>query len=227
MYQGRLTDNGSPANGSYDLTFSLYDVASEGLQVGSTVTRENTSVSAGLFTVQLDFDSLFYGTSGGDFITAYNTDTTDLQFMVASNGDVCSDGSFNTPAADFAEMLLAVDGLTPGEVRVIGLDGELTRSTQAYQRTIVGVYSTQPGFVGGASMDGDTAGRIPLAVVGVAPVKVSAENGPISPGDMLVASAMPGHAMRADDASNGSVIGKALEGLNEDTGVILMLVMLQ
>ena len=67
-----------------------------------------------------------------------------------------------------------------------------------------------------------------LAIVGVVPVKVSAENGAIQPGDMLVASDTPGHAMKADpDAPNGTVIGKALEAFDDSTGVILMLVMLQ
>ncbi len=69
---------------------------------------------------------------------------------------------------------------------------------------------------------------MPLAVVGIVPVKVSAENGPIRPGDLLVASSTPGHAMKAGpNPRRGTVIGKALEGLEEGTGVIQMLVMLR
>jgi hypothetical protein len=65
-------------------------------------------------------------------------------------------------------------------------------------------------------------------MVGVVPVKASAENGPIHPGDLLAASSIPGHAMKADpNPAVGTVIGKALEGLDEGTGVIRMLVMLQ
>ena len=56
-YQGRLTDGGSPANGSYDFQFRLYDAADGGSQVGSTVTQEDTPVTDGLFTVELDFGS--------------------------------------------------------------------------------------------------------------------------------------------------------------------------
>ena len=60
------------------------------------------------------------------------------------------------------------------------------------------------------------------------PVKVSAENGAIHPGDLLVASSTPGHAMKAgSDPSVGTVIGKALGSLENGTGVIQMLVMLQ
>ena len=84
-----------------------------------------------------------------------------------------------------------------------------------------------PGIIGGgANMDQE--GYAPLAVVGLVPVKASAENGPIAPGDLLTTSSTPGHAMKADaDPPAGTIIGKALEPLAEGTGVIQMLVMLQ
>ncbi len=54
-YQGRLNDTGQPANGSYDLTFGLFNTSSGGGQVGNTLTNTTTTVSNGLFTVTLDF----------------------------------------------------------------------------------------------------------------------------------------------------------------------------
>ncbi|HWX19610.1 MAG TPA: hypothetical protein VN578_06860, partial [Candidatus Binatia bacterium] len=54
-YQGRLTDNGSPANGNYDLRFTLYDAASGGAVLGGPVTNTFIGVSNGFFTVVLDF----------------------------------------------------------------------------------------------------------------------------------------------------------------------------
>jgi hypothetical protein len=62
-YQGRLTDGGVPANGVYDLQFALHDAASAGTQVGSTVTKEDETVTDGLFTVELDFGAVFDGTA--------------------------------------------------------------------------------------------------------------------------------------------------------------------
>jgi hypothetical protein len=56
-YQGRFTDGSSPANGSFDFQFSLFDAATAGSQVGSTVTRTALSVSDGYFTTTLDFGS--------------------------------------------------------------------------------------------------------------------------------------------------------------------------
>lgn len=54
-YQGRLTDAGNPANGDYDLKFSLYDDAGAGNRVGDSITNAPVAVSNGLFTVTLDF----------------------------------------------------------------------------------------------------------------------------------------------------------------------------
>jgi len=69
--------------------------------------------------------------------------------------------------------------------------------------------------------------EIPLAVVGIVPCKVSAENGPIRVGDLLVTSATPGHAMRDDNPRPGSIVGKALASLESGTGIIKVLVTLQ
>ena len=54
-YQGRLNADGQPANGSYDLRFTLFDAASSGSQAGLPITNSATAVSNGLFTVALDF----------------------------------------------------------------------------------------------------------------------------------------------------------------------------
>jgi hypothetical protein len=60
-YQGQLLDSGSPANGSYDFQLVLYDVAIGGSQVGPIVTRDDVAVGGGLFTVALDFGTVFNG----------------------------------------------------------------------------------------------------------------------------------------------------------------------
>ncbi|EFO81371.1 hypothetical protein OSCT_0770 [Oscillochloris trichoides DG-6] len=56
-YQGQLMDAGQPADGSYDLTFRLYDALSGGTQIGNAVALSGVAVSQGIFTVQLDFGS--------------------------------------------------------------------------------------------------------------------------------------------------------------------------
>ena len=397
-YQGRLTDGGSPANGEYDFRFKLYDAVSGGAQVGSTVSKENTTVTDGLFTVELNFGSgafngdaryleigvrpgassgLFttlsprqaltpapyalslrpgasvvgaiagdnvvyaknaatsgggtgvageatatsgynfgvrgvnhstsgtgvygwagsstsgtdgrpygvfgysnrghgvYGVTLGDWnwvsgvygkavmdhasgVTGWNTaggtgvyawsqtgpgivaksggsifkgydisPSENLRFQVSNIGNVYADGTYSSPASDFAEMLPAVEGLEPGDVLVVGSDGQLLRSSSPYATSVVGVYSTKPGFVGGSDEEMENPGKVPLAILGIVPVKASAENGPIAPGDLLTTSSTPGHAMFADHFVGGTIIGKALEPLEEGTGIIQMLVVLQ
>ena len=64
-YQGKLGDAGAPANGSYDLRFTMWDAASGGNQQPQpspvTVTRPGVLVANGGFTVRLDFGASFPG----------------------------------------------------------------------------------------------------------------------------------------------------------------------
>jgi len=55
IYQGRLQDGGAPAQGAYDLRFTLCDAAAEGSTWGPVLTNAAVEVSNGLFTTTLDF----------------------------------------------------------------------------------------------------------------------------------------------------------------------------
>jgi hypothetical protein len=161
------------------------------------------------------------------FIKAFDENTV-LQFLVSTTGVVAANGYVDWGGADMAEMLPAAEGLEAGDVLAIGSDGKLTLSNASYQTSVAGVYSTDPGFTFGQSSEGEIPGTIPLAIAGVVPVKVSAENGPITPGDLLVSSSTPGYAMRSGlNPPQGTVIGKALSALDEGAGVIQALVTLQ
>src|SRR5580693_7178915 len=63
-YQGQLQNNGSPASGSYNLTFSLYTNSVGGTAVAGPVTNNSVGVTNGLFAVQIDFGAgVFTGTT--------------------------------------------------------------------------------------------------------------------------------------------------------------------
>jgi hypothetical protein len=63
-YQGQLDAGGSPASGSYDLQFAVFDASSGSNQISGTLTNVATAVSNGLFTVTLDFGAgVFTGAS--------------------------------------------------------------------------------------------------------------------------------------------------------------------
>lgn len=58
-------------------------------------------------------------------------------------------------------------------------------------------------------------------------IKVDANSGSISPGDLLVASPNPGHAMCSTAPQPGTIIGKSLGSLATGTGVVPVLITLQ
>ncbi|MDQ5969296.1 MAG: hypothetical protein QG579_453, partial [Patescibacteria group bacterium] len=82
------------------------------------------------------------------------------------------------------------------------------KSRYQYEANLVGVVSTDPGFVSGAY----TENSYPIGLIGRVPVKVSTENGMIRVGDYLTTSSVPGHAMKA--TLSGRVLGKALESID-------------
>ena len=102
---------------------------------------------------------------------------------------------------------------------------------QPYSTLVAGIYSTKPGLLGSTRRADESApqNEVPLAVVGIVPCKVTAENGSIRVGDLLVTSSTAAHAMKGTDRGKmlGAVVGKALEPLPEGKGVIQVLVTLQ
>jgi hypothetical protein len=63
-YQGRLNSGGSPASGTYNLTFSLFNTNTTGVAIAGPVTNNSVIVTNGLFTTLIDFGSgVFTGTT--------------------------------------------------------------------------------------------------------------------------------------------------------------------
>jgi hypothetical protein len=119
----------------------------------------------------------------------------------------------------------------PGDVLVIGDgdQGEVQKSAEPYSTMVAGIFATKPGVIGRRQSLLKDAQEIPMAMVGIVPTKVTAENGPVHRGDLLVTSSTTGYAMKGTDRSRlvGAVIGKAMGSLDSGTGVIEVLVTLQ
>jgi hypothetical protein len=87
--------------------------------------------------------------------------------------------------------------------------------------------------VGKVRIGDSLAGEVPVAMVGIVPTKVSAENGRIRAGDLLTSARTPGHAMKAKPVvvrglklyPTGAILGKALQPLWKGRGVIKVLLM--
>jgi hypothetical protein len=148
-------------------------------------------------------------------------------------GDVEVTGDIRLTNADCAEDFdIAGPGLVdPGTVMVLGEEGALYQSQQAYDKRVAGVVSGAGDFKPGIVLDKQTSPntRQPIALLGKVYCKVDAQFGPIDVGDLLTTSFTPGHAMKVGNPLQafGSVIGKALRPLKEGQGIIPILIALQ
>jgi hypothetical protein len=155
------------------------------------------------------------------------------QARISRTGRGFFNGGTQTGGADIAEAF-EVEGrpasYEPGDVLAVSTlsDRRVVKSDSGYSTRIIGVYATRPGvLLTERSIDDSLDDMVPVGVVGVIPTKVTAENGAIRRGDLLVSAATPGHAMRADAErlGFGMVLGKALEEFaGPGRGVIRVLV---
>jgi hypothetical protein len=120
--------------------------------------------------------------------------------------------------ADLAEMYTADAEYAPGTVVSFGGDAEVTLSDSDSDRRIAGVVSTNPSYLMNAGLDGDIT--VAIALTGRVPCSVI---GPVRKGDMMV-SAGNGQARAEANPAVGTVIGKALEDFDGESGVIEVVV---
>lgn len=198
-----------------------------------------TGTSVGIFGQAFSPNAtagFFANAAGGNILIGGFGQPATTVFRVDGTGRVFADGGFQPNGADFAESM-SVTGdraqYTAGDLLVIDptASRRVALAHQPYSTLVAGIYSTKPGMLGTTRRVEESApqNEVPLAVVGIVPCKVTAENGSIQIGDLLVASSTPGHAMKGTDRSKmlGAVVGKALEPLAEGKGVIQVLVTLQ
>ena len=134
---------------------------------------------------------------------------------------------------DVAEWVSADVDLAPGTVVVLdpAKSNAVTSSGSAYDTSVAGVVSSQPGLTLGEA----GAGKETIATTGRVKVHVDARKMPIRIGDLLVTSDVPGTAMRSEPLTiegrrfhqPGTIIGKALESLDSGVGEILVLLSMQ
>lgn len=148
-------------------------------------------------------------------------------------GDVEVTGDVRLVNADCAEEfdVSCADKVEPGTVMVLGREGALCESRQAYDKRVAGVISGAGYYKPGIVLDRQqtASNRQPIALMGKVFCKVDAQYGAIEVGDLLTTSDTPGHAMQTTDPMKafGTVIGKALRPLKEGQGLIPILIALQ
>jgi len=124
--------------------------------------------------------------------------------------------------------------VVPGMVVCIDPDnpGGLAICTQPYDRTVAGIVSGAGGIAPGMLMgqqDSMADGAKAVALSGRVYCLVDSTNGAVEPGDLLTTSSTPGHARKVTDhtRAHGAILGKAMTGLREGKGLVLVLVTLQ
>jgi hypothetical protein len=175
---------------------------------------------------------------------ALEVNGTGIKLTAGSGGSITfQDGTTQSTAwngvlsgGDYAESVNVSGGreeYEPGDVLVIDptSEGNFLKSSAPYSTAVTGIYSTKPGLVGRRQLTARAHMKeeVPMAMTGIVPTKVSAENGPVKPGDLLVTSSKPGYAMKGTDRTQmlGAVIGKAIGHLDSGAGVIEAVVTLQ
>lgn len=142
-------------------------------------------------------------------------------------------GNIKAKYQDVAEWVPATTDLAPGTVVILnaGKINEVMASNGAYDSTVAGVVSAQPGL----SLGEEGEGKEQIATTGRVKVRVDARGAAIRVGDLLVTSDVPGTAMRSEPMTingrkfhqPGTIIGKALEPLESGMGEILVLLSMQ
>jgi hypothetical protein len=159
------------------------------------------------------------GLVGVDVLRINGADLSE-HFDIREASDRSDDASSETVKPG---MVVSIDPENPGNLVV---------STQAYDRRVAGIISGAGGIKPGLLMgqEGSIAnGEHPVALSGRVYCSVDASNGPIEPGDFLTTSDTPGHAMKVTNhaQAQGAIIGKAMTGLKDGKGLVLVLVTLQ
>ena len=148
------------------------------------------------------------GSSGG----WTNTSTmTTANLNVNITGNLYLHG--NLTGYDLAEFISSDGTLEAGDVVEIDssrIEG-IKKSSTAYDTKVAGIVSTDPGMK--MNKNDDMKNKVPLALSGRVPIKVTTEGGMIEAGDLLTTSSTPGYAMKCDDRAKcfGALVGKALE----------------
>ena len=198
--------------------FNFYDYTNSG-----TLTPLASMDGSGNLNVP---GNITLGYKQGGSITFQDGTTQNTAYI----GTTCPTGGDYAESVDVAGSRTSYE---PGDVMVIGLesDSDVAKSNEPYSTRVAGIYSTKPGVVGRRQTTDPktTTTEIPMAMVGIVPTKVSAENGAILRGDLLVTASIPGYAMKGTDRMKmlGAVVGKAMGSLSSGTGVIEVLVTLQ
>jgi hypothetical protein len=199
------------------------------------VTNGNAYTGHLRFRNYLEVQPNLAGTKAGE-LDVRNTNGSVTILLNGGTGNASCASLTITGGSDLAEPFRISKGtrsVADGDVVVIDKanPGQLTLTDRPYDVRVAGVMSGANGIHPGIQMhqQGLLDGGQNVALSGRVYVQADTSNGPIEPGDMLTTSSTPGRAMKVTDHSRaqGAILGKAMTGLNQGNGMVLVLVTLQ
>ena len=113
--------------------------------------------------------------------------------------------------------------VSPGDILIVNERGNsiLSKSKSSYSQSVIGIISGNPYII--INNSGKEEKLYPVVLAGKALCRVDARNNPVKAGDLIVTSETTGCGMtgKIDSFEKiGTVIGKALHGLEEGIGLI-------
>jgi hypothetical protein len=193
-YQGELRLSSGPATAPFDMQFRLFSAATDGVQIGTTVTATNVPVTGGLFSVPLNFGVAQFagerqwleiairpaGTGTFETLTP-RTEVTAAPYAwsaaVALANSVTTtsivDGTIGTADINATQIQRRVTGsCAAGQyVRIVNQDGTVTCGADANAGGTVTSIATGAGLTGGPIT---ATGTISVAPGGIGTTQINA-----------------------------------------------------
>ena len=193
---GAISATGTITGGNI-LTGGL--ISATGAITGAALTGTSLTVSTGNIT-------------GGNIVNANGNGIGNIGSSTVYFNTVFAKAT-SAQYADLAEMYVADADYPPGTVVDFGGVEEITQTLAPSSTAVAGVISTNPSYIMNSGQQGKHV--LPVALTGRVPCRVQ---GPVSKGDVLVSSTLPGVAQRIGTQYHpGCVIGKSLGYIDDDS----------
>jgi hypothetical protein len=195
-----------------------------GSQAGVNITTGSSNIYIGNAGVSSDNNIIRIGTPGIQTQTYVSGQFYCNVITIQGGSDL---------AEPFEVSSAAAGEIPEGSVVVIDEEnpGHLKLSNRPYDTRVAGVLSGANGVHPGIQMQqqGLLEGGKNVALTGRVYVQADTSNGAIKPGDLLTTSSTPGRAMKVRNhaKAEGAILGKAMTGLKDGEGMVLVLVTLQ
>lgn len=227
----KITRSGSAAaSETLNISANLFELQDSDLSGAGTLTNSGHVLSiqqldAGA-TGQMIFMDSETATSTQNVIliqtdVAANDDTA---WRVRADGSTFADNAYTGTGADYAEYFKAgVNSIEKGIIVALDENGLVVPATET-KDPVVGVISTNPGFIGNniEGANGTLEDNTDYALVGLTgqiPTFVSVAGGAIMPGDAIALSETAGVGVKTTEP--GYVVGYALEGTTVDGKIMV------